>query len=131
MLVSQLVSRKPVTVDLKTSIKDATKVMRREGVGSLVIVDNDFRPVGIVTERDIVYAIAQDIPIDTPISEIMSRDPVSINGGSDVSEAVALMTSRGIRHLVVINNEGRTIGVISVRDVVKAVGAIALDLAFW
>jgi len=131
VLVSQLVSRKPVTVDLKTSIKDATKVMRREGVGSLVIVDNDFRPVGIVTERDIVYAIAQDIPIDTPISEIMSRDPVSINGGSDVSEAVALMTSRGIRHLVVINNEGRTIGVISVRDVVKAVGAIALDLAFW
>ncbi|AGE70263.1 CBS domain-containing protein [Sulfolobus acidocaldarius] len=129
--MSQLVSRKPVTVDLKTSIKDATKVMRREGVGSLVIVDNDFRPVGIVTERDIVYAIAQDIPIDTPISEIMSRDPVSINGGSDVSEAVALMTSRGIRHLVVINNEGRTIGVISVRDVVKAVGAIALDLAFW
>jgi len=131
VIVSQLITKKPVTANEKVSIKEAAKIMKREEVGSLVIVDNSNKVSGIVTERDIIYAVADDIPLEKPVSEIMSQNPVTIEENSDISEAIALMTSREIRHLVVVDHEGKVKGVISIRDVAKAVGAIALDLAFW
>ena len=105
--------------------------MKREGIGSLVIVNENFSPIGIITEWDIVYAVADGIPLESKVAEIMSINPVTIDSNADISEALALMTSRGIRHLVVINKEGKVVGVISITDVIKAVGVIALDLAIW
>ncbi|BFH72770.1 CBS domain-containing protein [Sulfurisphaera javensis] len=131
MIVSQLITKKPVIANEKISIKEAAKIMKKEEVGSLIIVDKNNKAVGIVTERDLLYAIADEIPLDKPVSEIMSQNPVIIEENSDISEAIALMTSREIRHLIVVDHEGKVKGVISIRDVAKAVGAIALDLAFW
>lgn len=131
MIVSQLISKKPVTANGKISIKEAAKIMKKEGVGSLVIVDNSNKVLGIVTERDILYAIADEEPLDEPITNIMSQNPVTIEENADISEAIALMTSREIRHLIVVDHEEKVKGVISIREVAKAVGAIALDLAFW
>lgn len=131
MIVSQLITKKPIIANQNISIKEAAKIMKKEEVGSLVIVTNENKAVGIVTERDILYAIADEIPLDKPVSEIMSQDPVTIEENSDISEAIALMTSREIRHLIVVDHDGKVKGVVSLRDVAKAVGAIALDLAFW
>ena len=131
MIVSQLITRNPVTANYKISIREAAKIMKKEGVGSIVIVDDSNKVAGIVTERDIMYAVADDIPLDRPVSEIMSTNPITIEENSDISEAIALMTSREIRHLIVVDHEGKVKGVISIRDVAKAIGAIALDLAFW
>jgi CBS domain-containing protein len=131
MKIIQLVNRRPVTANSEISIKQAAEIMKRESVGSIVITDKDYNPIGIVTERDIIYAIADGIPLESSIDQIMSQNPVTVDGEADISEAVALMSSRGIRHLVVLNKEGKVVGVISIKDVVKAVGSIALDLAFW
>lgn len=131
MKIIELVNRKPVTASSKITIRQAAEVMKKEGVGSIVISDDNYTPIGIVTERDIVYAVADGISLDSTIDQIMSQNPVTIDADADISEAVALMSSRGIRHLVVVNKEGKIVGVISIRDVVKAVGSIALDLAFW
>jgi len=131
VIVSQLITKKPVTANEKISIREAAKIMKKEEVGSIVIVDDSNKVSGIVTERDIVYAVADGIPLDKPVSEIMSLNPVTIEENSDISEAIALMTSREIRHLIVVDHEGKVKGVISIRDVAKAVGTIALDLAFW
>ncbi|BAB67481.1 CBS domain-containing protein [Sulfurisphaera tokodaii] len=131
MIVSQLITKKPVIASKDISIREAAKIMKKEEVGSLVIVDKDYKAIGIVTERDLLYAIADEIPLDKPVSEIMSQNPVTIEENSDISEAVALMTSREIRHLIVVDHDGKVKGVISIRDVARAVGAIALDLAFW
>ncbi|QIW25151.1 CBS domain-containing protein [Sulfolobus sp. S-194] len=131
MIVSQLITKKPVIASKDISIREAARIMKKEEVGSLVIVDKDYKAIGIVTERDLLYAIADEIPLDKPVSEIMSQNPVTIEENSDISEAVALMTSREIRHLIVVDHDGKVKGVISIRDVARAVGAIALDLAFW
>ncbi|BCU69366.1 CBS domain-containing protein [Stygiolobus caldivivus] len=131
MKVIQLVNRKPVTASSDITIKRAAELMKKEGIGSIVISDKEYNPLGIVTERDIIYAIADNVPLDSPIDQIMSQNPVTIDSEADISEAVALMSSRGIRHLVVVNKDGKVVGVISIKDVVKAVGSIALDLAFW
>ncbi|MFP3201553.1 MAG: CBS domain-containing protein [Sulfolobus sp.] len=131
MIVSDLIKRKVITARPDISIREASKIMKREGIGSLVIVNENFSPIGIITERDIVYAVADGIPLESKVAEIMSINPVTIDSNADISEALALMTSRGIRHLVVINKEGKVIGVISITDVIKAVGVIALDLAIW
>jgi len=131
VIVSQLITKKPVIASKDISIREAAKIMKKEEVGSLVIVDKDYKAIGIVTERDLLYAIADEIPLDKPVSEIMSQNPVTIEENSDISEAVALMTSREIRHLIVVDHDGKVKGVISIRDVARAVGAIALDLAFW
>ncbi len=129
MILKELVSRPPVTAEEDSTISFTCKVMKKEGVGSLLIIEGG-EPKGIVTERDIVYAIADDISLSAPIKDIMSTNLVSADSSTDVSDAALLMTTKKIRHLIVIES-GRIIGVVSLRDVARALGLVTADLSIW
>jgi Predicted signal-transduction protein containing cAMP-binding and CBS domains len=130
MIVRDLIKRKPVTADLNATLSDVAKLMKENDVGSVVITEGN-KPVGIITERDLVYAVADGLSPETPVTKVMSYDPVKVRQDEDVSSALSLMVSRNIRHLVVVNDEGDLVGVVSSKDMLKAVGSIALDLAIW
>ena len=130
MIVRDLIKRKPVTAGLNNNLSDVAKLMKENDVGSVVITEGN-RPVGIITERDLVYAVADGLSPETPVTKVMSYDPVKVRQDEDVSSALSLMVSRNIRHLVVVNDEGDLVGVVSSKDMLKAVGSIALDLAIW
>ncbi len=130
MKVSELISRPPISVEIDDSIKEASKIMSKENVGSVVVTDEG-KVAGIVTERDIIRAIADETDLNMPVSVIMSKNLVTINGDQDVSEAAALMMQKGIRHLIVVDSNGSLLGVISIRDVLKALGKLVLDLTVW
>lgn len=129
MSIKELITRPPVTISSSASIKECAKLMRKENVGSLLVVDGD-TPKGIVTERDIIQAIADDYPLETPVSKIMTTNLITAESNTDLGEAVLLMTNHKIRHLVVTEN-GKIIGVISLRDVARSLGLMATDASFW
>ena len=98
---------------------DACGELDRLGVGALIVCDED-RVVGVVSERDVVRAVAQDgaAALDRPVSDIMTAEVVFAAPSETVAILMGRMTDRRIRHLPVLR-EGRLAGVISIGDVVK------------
>jgi CBS domain-containing protein len=83
-----------------------------------VVVDDEGKPIGIVTERDMVYVVARALAPDTPVWMVMTEDPIVINENALVTEAMEKMRVQNIRHLPVVNAEGKLVGMISFRDIV-------------
>ena len=106
MEVGSLISKKPVVAKPNLSIKDVAKIMKSENISSVIIVDDNERPLGIVTEKDIVRSVADDVPVDSPVSNIMTRGLITITPDKDVTEALLIMYQNNIRHLAVIENDG-------------------------
>jgi CBS domain-containing protein len=110
-----------VTIDRKQSVYDAILLMDTHRIGSLVVTDND-ELAGVITERD--YACKVIIKgrqsKTTNIEVIMSKKLVVARPETTINECMALMTSKHIRHLPVLD-DGKLVGLISIGDVVKEV----------
>ncbi|PLJ78464.1 CBS domain-containing protein [Infirmifilum sp. SLHALR2] len=123
MEVKKLLRREPIVVELGTSLRQAAQIMIREGVGLLPIVSpgDRRRVLGVISERDFVKAFATQRGLDDLNVEDVGTmgDVVAIREDASVGEAARLMLDRRIRHLVVVDAEGKLVGVISIRDVVK------------
>ena len=119
-----LVRRPHVTVGVGVSVRDVVRVMYENSIGSIVIVDDVGRPIGIFTERDLLRLVAQGASLDSPVDSVMSRDLVVVKDVEGVVRAAMLMSEHRIRHLPVVDDEGKLMGVISVRDVVDALRGI-------
>ena len=96
------------------TLQQAAGKMREQQTGSLLVLDGQDL-VGIVTERDVLNAVATATPLDTPVSEVMSRDLITVEPGTSLREAARIMTERWIRHLPVLEG-GRLVGIVSQRD---------------
>jgi CBS domain-containing protein len=126
--VSELVRRAPITVTPLATVEEAVKLMHREGVGSVVVVSPEGKVLGIFTERDLVKLIGEGKPLTTRIGDVMTRDPVTVYEDDTVTKAAMLMTEKGIRHLPVVDREGRLKGVISARDVASVLARYKEEL---
>ncbi|MEL9990030.1 MAG: CBS domain-containing protein [Thermoproteus sp.] len=115
--VSDVMIREVVTAGKNALLKDVANTMYEKRVGSVVVVDEAGRPVGIVTERDVVYACAKGLSADTPAWMIMTENPVTIGEEAELVEAIEKMRNLNVRHLPVVNKDGKLVGIISVRDV--------------
>ena len=102
-----------------TSITDVSKIMAERNIGSVLIKKDD--KFGIITERDIIAkVISQDkSPGDVKISEIMTALLITIDHTRDVSDASKLFIKHNIRRLPVVKKDGKIIGIITTRDVVR------------
>ena len=96
------------------TLQQAAGKMREQQTGSLLVLDGQ-ELVGIVTERDVLKAVATATPLDTPVSEVMSKDLITVEPGTSLREAARIMTERWIRHLPVLEG-GRLVGIVSQRD---------------
>lgn len=114
------VMRSPVaTIEPTASLREASRALRDWQIGTLAVVDNT-DVLGIISERDIVCALAEGADADqVPVKSVMSRDPRYLTAGEDVTAAVDVMLAVGIRHLPVFE-EGELIGMVSVRDLVAS-----------
>ena len=115
-LVKDYMDGNMVTIQPEASATDAAKLMLRNRIGSL-IVKNDATYLGILTEGDISRkVIAMEIaPTEISVKEIMSKDILAIDSRCTMREAFLQMNKRKIRHIAVTNN-GRYIGVLSIKD---------------
>ena len=101
------------------SIREAAKRMIEEGIGSLIVVNDEGEALGIVTERDIVRAVAEGVDLDSPVSGLMSEELLTVEPTTSVLKALEMMKAHGVRHLPVVEGD-EIIGLISLRDLAFA-----------
>lgn len=110
-------------VEPETSALVAAQLMRRHHVGALVVVDavEKSRPVGIVTDRDLVLALmAEELdPAIFTAGDIMSVEPVLATTQMDVMDGVELMRANGLRRLIVVDEDGRLAGIATMEDLLE------------
>ena len=115
-LLSTLLRRAPVTCQAQAPLREALTVMRDLRIGSIVAVDEAARPVGILTERDLLDRIVlAGHSLDQPLASVMTPDPHSIDEKASAFDAALLMARHTIRHLPVTRG-GMLVGVVSERD---------------
>ncbi len=115
MKVSEIMTNAAVTDRPDDTLVDAAKKMWEQQTGSLLVIDGE-QLVGIITERDVLRAVATGVEIDrAKVVDVMARDPVSVHPSLTLREAARIMTERWIRHLPVIDN-GKLVGIVSQRD---------------
>lgn len=122
-LLRDVAIRHLVTVAPETTIRRAAKVMTDRGVGAAVVVGNE-KVSGIVTERDILHAVADEIDFDSvPVQDVMTPNVVSGAPGWDILRAANTMTEGGFRHLLVMEMDD-PIGIVSLRDLMDSMAAM-------
>lgn len=111
---------KVVTIGPHESIRSALTLLAEHNIGALVVVDAPGGLAGILSERDIVRALARSEAIlAQPVSVIMTREVIIGTPQDDLVAAGTTMTSRRIRHLPIVES-GRLVGIVSIGDIVKA-----------
>jgi len=131
MLVREVMTRHPVTVQPATPVKEAMRLLDAHAITAMPVVDRAGVIVGVVSEADLVReAVPHDprahmIPelggsIDPPVrvGEVMTRLPVTVSEDSDLADAVDIMTRTAVKSLPVVDDDRRPVGVVSRRDVV-------------
>jgi CBS domain-containing protein len=113
--------RSVATTSAETKVAEATRRMREERIGALVVTAAEGDIAGIVTDRTILWAIADQgvAVLEQPVGSIMTREVATCTAEDRVSSIMALMTERRFRHVPVLDAEGRLAGIVSIGDVVK------------
>ncbi|PYM49801.1 MAG: hypothetical protein DME14_07690 [Candidatus Rokuibacteriota bacterium] len=107
------------TVRPEQSIRDALALLAQHNVGALIAVDDAGRPVGILSERDVVREAARNERVfGMKVVEIMTRDVITGSPHDDLLTVAHTMTEKRIRHLPVVD-KGRLVGIVSIGDIVK------------
>ena len=108
------------TASSTTPLREVMVMLRRHGVGALVISDDEEHVVGIISERDLVRHLADQGPsaFEQPVAEVMTRDVLTCQPRDRASAVMAKMSERRVRHMPVIE-DGKLAGMVSLGDVVK------------
>jgi CBS domain-containing protein len=116
--VEALIRRTPVTISASATIRQAAEVFAREKIGLLVIASSvsPVKAEAVLSERDVVRAVAKGTQLNAQLDSIATKKLVSVKRSDRPSKAVRLMMEKGIRHLVVENDDGTLFGVLSIRD---------------
>ncbi|MFN7106138.1 MAG: CBS domain-containing protein [Pyrobaculum sp.] len=122
MNCGEVASRPVITITPGETLEHAVEKMARHNVGALVVVDpeNPNRPVGILTERDVVLTLAGKAPLTVTVDKVATTHSlIYVYRDQPVEEAIEKMRRFNIRHVVVLEKTGELYGVISIRDIIK------------
>ena len=129
--VGDVARKDVVTISPDRSIKEAASYMYSNDIGSVVVVSPEGVVIGIFTERDLSRVVSQGVPYDTPVGNVMTRSPVTIKASEPLSKAVELMNEKNIRHLPVVDESGRLVGIITTRDVTALTEKYLLSTGYY
>ena len=115
MNIRDVMTSNPRTVTPQDSIQNAARIMRDEDTGAVPVVDNG-KPVGILTDRDIVVRAVADGQLDRQVREIISKEVISVRPDMSTKEAAQLMSEHQVRRLPVVEND-RLVGIVSIGDI--------------
>jgi len=116
-VVSEHMTADLLTVEPDARLSEAAKHMAERGVGAVLVLKGEAL-TGILTERDLLKAVAAGFSEDARVSEWMTRHPETVEPGETTDHAAALMIHGGFRHLPVIEG-GRAVGILSIRDLMR------------
>ena len=124
MTAGEYCNREVMIVEPEVSITEVASMMREHHVGTLVVVEREgtlSRPIGIITDRDLVIDVmAQQVPLDALIvKDVMNKDLVYVPEQETLLNTIALMQSRGVRRIIVLDDDGCLQGIISADDTIE------------
>jgi CBS domain-containing protein len=127
--VSEIMSQKDIValrVESTPSALDAIKLMIKNKIGSVAVVDVDRRPIGIITERDILKKVAalSKSPADIAVQDAMSFPVITVKAYDSIETAAGLMARNKIKRLIVLEQDGSLAGVLSVTDIARKLAKI-------
>jgi CBS domain-containing protein len=132
--VSDFMRKSLITIEESASVQEAANRMKDKNVSSLVVVDETSRPLGLITERDLVRKVCiHDVSTSKLIiKEIMSSPLITIDSNSSASEAADMMQRNNVRHLLVVDSKSsegldKPIGIVTPLDFTKSEGYAGSD----
>ncbi len=134
MKVGDVCNREVVVVERNASIRDAARLMRDFHVGDLVVAesrDGRRRPVGILTDRDIVVGVlAKDVETGSvAVQDVMGGELVTTTDDESLLDAIQRMRAAGVRRAPVVDHEGMLIGILTVDDLIDLLSETLNDLS--
>jgi CBS domain-containing protein len=125
--VRQLMTAPVLTVEPEESVEAVADAMLDQGIRSIVAVDEDCQPVGILTSTDFVKIVAQVTPKDTTtVGDHMTTDIVTTSPDRPIPEVASEMVERGVSHFPVIDDDGEVIGIITANDLTDFIAGMAV-----
>jgi CBS domain-containing protein len=116
--VGRLHAQPPLCVRPTQTVAEAVNLMRKDTVGCVLVLEGE-RIVGIFTERDLMRRVlALGKPLTLPVTDCMTRNPVCVRRKEPISAAVRRMEEGGYRHLPVLDENNRVVGMLSVKHIV-------------
>jgi CBS domain-containing protein len=130
MGLKQCCREEVIAVTPDTSVLEVAKIMEQKNVGSVVVVSGE-RPVGIITDRDLVVRIFAQGKSHEGLSaqDVMTKDLVTLTDATGIYEAIEQITDLGIRRMPLVDNSGRLIGIITLDDIIRLIGKEMANIA--
>lgn len=127
--ISDFMTKEVKTIPENETLKEASKLMYEENIGSVVINNKQNQaPVGILTERDIARMVGfSKFPADTNVTEVMSKQLKTVSPNAHLKDAIALMNQENIRRLPVVDYNGNMVGIITAKDILKIVMKVFME----
>jgi len=122
-LVRDIMSKKVITLTGKDTLLDAYKLMQRYNLDRLVIVNGEYKPIGIITSKDLVEFLLEDTSgralDDVKVSEVMSKKPIQVAPTYPIPEVASLMLKNKISSIIVVNDDGKLAGIVTKTDLCR------------
>ncbi|MBZ5548119.1 MAG: CBS domain-containing protein [Acidobacteriia bacterium] len=131
MNLLEMCDTEAAVVRVETTAEQAIRTMLDRHVGAVAVLDEEQRVAGIFTERDVLrrLSLSQRDPGNTPVREVMTTPVEMATRATTPSEAVATMLERHYRHLPIVDDDGRLLGMLSIRNVLEArIGTLTRQL---
>ncbi len=116
--------RKVATVSPRAMVIDAAREMSAQAVGAVVVISDDGRPIGMLTDRDLVVRVVGEErdPQRTAVEEVMTRGTAYLSHDASIQDATEIMRDCGLRRLALVDGNGRVDGLVSLDDIVLLLG---------
>ena len=123
MTIGQICTRFPVSTGRSDSVAQAARQMATSDTGSLVVTTLDGEPEGILTDRDVVIRCVAEglVPENTTVADIMTDRVCTIHEDAGVEDGLEQMAEEEVRRLVVVNDAGRVVGIVSLDDFLSGI----------
>jgi len=115
LLVKHIMVTNVITASPSMTAKEAIETLYEKHVGCVVSIDDDKKCIGIFTERDAIRLVAENIQLDQPLNNVMTKNVITIREESSINEVRKIIGAHRIRHLPVVNQKGMLVGLLSVR----------------
>lgn len=119
--IQEVMTKSVTAVDLNTNVRNCAKLMAKKGVSCAVITESN-GPIGIVTERDLVSKVLADAidPSNVLVRDIMSTPLITVSPNATVTAASAVMAEYRVRRLVVVDQTGTMVGIVTTGDIARS-----------
>jgi CBS domain-containing protein len=121
MTIGRICNREVDTADPKEFVRAAAQRMGSRSVGTLLVLDAERRPIGILTDRDIAIRVVGEgrDAHSTRVADVMSADPRTVSDLAPIEDAIAIMRTHGVRRVPVVSPQGELVGMITLDDVLS------------